>query len=75
MDRNATNPDQLTESPQKKRPNSMHNTVFVDNFDKCVIKNTIQDFCMYVKKVPTIPTLFPIIKKINKLSFGKDVIV
>jgi hypothetical protein len=44
--------------------------VFVDDFDKCVIRNTIQDFYIEGKKVPIIPKLLPIIKKKIHFHWG-----
>jgi hypothetical protein len=49
-ERNATNPTQLLKSPGKKRGKLSRNVVFVDDFDKCVIRNTIQDFYIQGKK-------------------------
>jgi hypothetical protein len=42
--RNANNATQLLRSPGKKRGKRKCNVVFVDDFDKRVIRNTIQDF-------------------------------
>jgi hypothetical protein len=41
---NATNPTQLLKSPGKKREKYSRDVVFEDDFDKRVIRNTIQDF-------------------------------
>jgi hypothetical protein len=70
-ERKATNPTQLLKSPGKKRGKRSRDYVFVDDFDKCVIRNTIQDFYIQGKKVPTIPKLLPIIKR--KYIFIGDV--
>jgi hypothetical protein len=69
-ERNATNPTQLLRPPGKKRGKCSHNVVFVDDFDKCVIRNTIHYFYIQEKKMPTIPKLLPIIKKENTFSLG-----
>jgi hypothetical protein len=39
-----------------------HNVVYVDDFSKCMIRNTLQDLYTQEKRVTTIPKLFPIIK-------------
>jgi hypothetical protein len=44
--------------------------VFVDDFDKCVIRNTIQDFCIQEKRVPTIPKVVPIMKQKIHFHWG-----
>jgi hypothetical protein len=67
-ERNATNPTQLLKSPGKKRGKRSRNVVSVDDFDRCVIRSTIQDLYIQEKKVPTIPKLLRIIK--NKIHFN-----
>jgi hypothetical protein len=62
-ERNATNPTQLLKSPGKKRGKHSRDVVFVDEFDKCVIRNTIQELYIQGKNVPTLPKLLPIIKQ------------
>jgi hypothetical protein len=37
--------------------------VYVDSFDKCVIRNTFRDFYIQENRVPTISKLLPIIKQ------------
>jgi hypothetical protein len=49
-ERSATNPTQLLKSPGRKRGKRSRDVVFVDDFDKCVIRNTIQNFCIQEKK-------------------------
>ncbi|KAJ4431058.1 hypothetical protein ANN_19651 [Periplaneta americana] len=49
--------DRLLKSPGKKRLIISRNILHVDDFDKCVIRNTIQDFYIQEKRVPTIPKL------------------
>jgi len=46
------------------------NVVFMDNSDKCFIRNIIQDFSTYGKKVPTILKLLLTIKRIY-ISLGE----
>jgi hypothetical protein len=48
-ERNVTNLTQLLKSPGKKRGKHSCNVVFMDDFDKCIIKNTIQDFYIQEK--------------------------
>jgi hypothetical protein len=43
MEKNSANQHQFTKSPEKKRQKDTYNIVSVDDFDKCVIRNTIQD--------------------------------
>jgi hypothetical protein len=40
-ERNATNPTKLLKSPGKRRGKRSRDVVFVDDFDKCAIRNTI----------------------------------
>jgi hypothetical protein len=61
--RKETHPDNSLRSPGKKRRIMEHNVVYVDDFDKCVIRNIIQDFNVEEKRVPTIPKLLPILKE------------
>jgi hypothetical protein len=63
--RKETHPGNSLRSPGKKRRIIEHNVVYVDDFDKCVIRNTIQDFYVQEKRVPTIPKLLPVIKEKN----------
>jgi hypothetical protein len=44
--------------------------VYVDDFDKCVIRNTIQHFYVQEKRVPTIPKLLPVIKEKIHFPWG-----
>jgi hypothetical protein len=60
-------------SSGKKRRIIERNVVYVDDFDKCVIRNIIQDFYVQEKRVPTIPKLLPVIKEKNTLSLGPEV--
>jgi hypothetical protein len=46
---NATNSTQLLKSPGKKRGKRSRNVVFVDEFDKRVIRNALQDFYIQEK--------------------------
>jgi hypothetical protein len=50
-ERNATNPTQLLKSLGRKRGKLSRNVVFVDDFDKCVIRNTIQE--LYIQQRST----------------------
>jgi hypothetical protein len=69
-EKNATNPTQLRKSPGKKRGKHSRNVVFVDDFDKSFIRNTIQD--SYIQeKVPTISKLLPVIKKKMHFHWGR----
>jgi len=40
--------------------NGTYKAGFVENFDMCAIRNTIQDFSMFEKKISCIPKLVPI---------------
>jgi hypothetical protein len=71
--RKETHPVNSLRSPGKKRRIIERNVVYVDDFDKCVIRNTIQDFYVQEKRVPTIPKLLPVIKEKNTLSLGPEV--
>jgi transposase len=44
--------------------------VYVDDFDKCVIRNIIQDFYVQAKRVPTIRKLLPVIKEKIHFPWG-----
>jgi hypothetical protein len=77
MERNATNPDQLQKSPGKKRQPGNRKVLYVyvyvcvcGQFWQLCIRNTTQDFCMYEKKVPTIPTLLPVLKRKYVVHFS-----
>jgi hypothetical protein len=65
-----THLDNSLRSPGKKRRIIERNVVYVDDFDKCVIRNTIQDFCVEEKRVLTIPKLLPIIKEKIHFPWG-----
>ncbi|XP_039285343.1 uncharacterized protein LOC120351576 [Nilaparvata lugens] len=56
-------------TPGKHRPTRAENnrTLFVDDFDKCVIRNIVHDFYKTEKVVPTIRKLLPIVQ--NKIHF------
>ncbi|KAJ4436099.1 hypothetical protein ANN_18726 [Periplaneta americana] len=70
-ERKETNEDNRLKSPGKKRRVISRNTVSVDDFDKCVIRNVIQDFYVTEKRVPTIPKLLPIVKSKINFPWGK----
>jgi hypothetical protein len=53
--RKETHPGNSLRSPGKRRRIIERNVVYVDDFEKCVIRNTIQDFYVEEKRVPTIP--------------------
>jgi hypothetical protein len=59
-ERNATNPTQLLKSPGKNRGKLARNVVFVDDFDNCVIRNTIQDFYIQGKKCQQYQSCYPL---------------
>jgi len=40
--------------------NGTHTAGFVENYDTCAIRNTMQDFSMYEKEISSIPKLVPI---------------
>jgi hypothetical protein len=61
--RKETHPGNSLRSPGKKRRIIERNVVYVDDFDNCVIRNTIQDFYVQEKRVPTIPKLLPVFKE------------
>jgi hypothetical protein len=42
----------------------------MDDFDKWVIRNIKQDFCVQEKRIPTTLKLLPIIKEKNTFGFG-----
>jgi len=44
--------------------------VFMDDSDKCIIRNIIQDFYTYGKKVPTILKLLLTIRKVINFPWG-----
>jgi hypothetical protein len=68
--RKETHPGNSLRSPGKKRRIIERNVVYVDDFDKCVIRNTIQDFYVQEKRVPTIPKLLPVIKEKIHFPWG-----
>lgn len=41
--------------------------VLIDDFDKCVIRNIVQDFYVHQSVVPTVKKLLPIVK--TKIRF------
>jgi hypothetical protein len=49
--------------PGKRSRSISCNEVYMDNFDKSAIRNTIQDFLLIEKRVPMILKLLPIIKE------------
>jgi hypothetical protein len=65
--RKANNPTQLLVSLENRRGKCSYNVMFVDDSDKCVNRNTIQDFYIQENELPTIAKLLPIIK--NKIHF------
>lgn len=65
--RNESDQNASLSTPGKKRAKKRQNTVSVDDFDQCVIRNVIHDFYVREKKVPTIANLLPVIK--NKIDF------
>jgi hypothetical protein len=66
--RQESDPNTKLSTPGKKRRTSPQQiTVFVDDFDRCVIRRTIHDFYLRERKVPTLPKLLPVIK--NRISF------
>jgi hypothetical protein len=69
-ERNATNPTQLLKSPGKNRGKRSRDVVFVDDFDKCVIRNTIQDFYIQEKKSANNTRAATHYKKENTFSLG-----
>ncbi|KAJ4428840.1 hypothetical protein ANN_25833 [Periplaneta americana] len=66
-ERNEMCPDDPLSTPGKTRIQPQHNRMIVDDFDRCVIKNIINEFYVREKKVPTVPTLLPIIR--SKITF------
>ena len=53
-----------TPGKHRKRPESRN--CYIDDFDKCVIRQVIQDFYIHKKKVPSIAKLLPVLQqKIN----------
>lgn len=69
--RKENSPDRLLKSPGKKRRIISRNILHVDDFDKCVIRNTIQDFYIQEKRVPTIPKLLTVIKEKINFPWGR----
>jgi hypothetical protein len=64
--RQESDPNTKLSTPGKKhRTSPQQITVFVDDFDRCVIR-TIHDFYLRERKVP-LPKLLPVIK--NRISF------
>jgi hypothetical protein len=59
-ERNATNATQLLKSPGKNRGKRSCNVLFVDDFDKCVIRNTIQDFYIQEKNCQQYQSCYPL---------------
>ncbi|GBM34013.1 hypothetical protein AVEN_166444-1 [Araneus ventricosus] len=53
--------------PGKHRKRPIHRNCEIDDFDKCVIKQTIQDFYIQQKKVPSLRKLIPVLTE--KLNF------
>lgn len=60
-------------SPGKKRKNSLsrQTTDKIDDFDRCVIRRTINDFYCNEKKVPSVNKILPILKEKIDFSFSK----
>jgi hypothetical protein len=57
----------LSTPGKKRRTRPQHTTVFLDEFDRCVIRRTIHDFYLRERKVSTLLKLLPVIK--NNTSF------
>ncbi|GBN44927.1 hypothetical protein AVEN_155621-1 [Araneus ventricosus] len=58
---------EVLSTPGKHRKSSSHQKFEFDDFDKCVIRQTIQDFYIQQKKVPSLRKIFPVLTK--KLNF------
>jgi hypothetical protein len=69
-ERNATNLTQLLKSPGKKRGKRSCNVVFLDDFDKCVIRNKIQDSYIQGEKSANNTKAATHYKKENTFSLG-----
>lgn len=61
-------------TPGKKRPKPETRRAIVDNFDMMVIKNTVRDFYLIEKKVPTCIKLLSAVKEKITFPWGVDIL-
>ncbi|XP_035218015.1 uncharacterized protein LOC118191329 [Stegodyphus dumicola] len=64
--------DQLLNTPGKKRKSPANHKCEIDDFDKCVIRQTIQDFYIKEKKVPSVRKLLPVLRQKIDFPWQKD---
>lgn len=62
----------VLKSPGKHRKRPSERNCEIDDFDKCVIRQTIQDFYIRERKVPSLRKLLPVLKEKIGFSWKKD---
>ncbi|XP_055944327.1 uncharacterized protein LOC129975298 [Argiope bruennichi] len=62
----------VLKSPGKHRKRTSERNCEIDDFDKCVIRQTIQDFYIKERKIPSIRKLLPVFKEKIGFSWQKD---
>ncbi|XP_055928589.1 uncharacterized protein LOC129959724 [Argiope bruennichi] len=58
---------EVLSTPGKHRKRPIDRNCEIDDFDKCVIRQTVQDFYVQQKKVPSLKKLLPVLRE--KLNF------
>jgi transposase len=61
-------PNEVLNAPGKKRKRPENRNAVVDNFDRRIIQNVMQDFYVNLKTVPTCKKILPILKE--KIDFN-----
>ncbi|XP_042901192.2 uncharacterized protein [Parasteatoda tepidariorum] len=59
-------------TPGKNRKKKSGGLAHLDDFDKCVIRQTIQEFYIRGKKVPSLRKLIPVLRERINFEFEKD---
>ncbi|XP_055941674.1 uncharacterized protein LOC129971722 [Argiope bruennichi] len=62
----------VLKSPGKHRKRPNERNCEIDDFDKCIIRQTIQDFYIKERKVPSLRKLLPVLKEKIGFSWQKD---
>jgi len=63
-------PDGKLFTPGKKRKTCEKRKLFLDDFDKCVVRNVVQEFYKSQNVVPTVKKLLPIVKERIHFPWG-----
>jgi hypothetical protein len=64
-------PNEVPSTPGKKRKRPENCNAVVDNFDRRVIQNVMQDFYVNLKTVPTCKKILPILKEKTDFNWGE----